>query len=134
MRAPQEAALVGAALPTVSTSEFEEVTRSLAVSRQKCEELDHRLSKATLETVQTHSEECPPDHPSPLSQLQRTPARTPANWQCPSLSCCCSLYPQEGCPLARYGREGQDKNANSFGVCVPGPVRSPRACTSSRTD
>jgi hypothetical protein len=63
VRAPQEAALVGAALPTVSTSEFEEVARSLAVSRQECEELDQRLSKATLETVQTHSEECPPDHP-----------------------------------------------------------------------
>jgi hypothetical protein len=35
----------------------------------------------------------------------------------------CSLFPQEGCPLARYGREGQDKTANDFGVCVAGPVR-----------
>ncbi len=35
----------------------------------------------------------------------------------------CSLFPQEGCPLARYGREGQDKDANGFGVCVAGPVR-----------
>ncbi len=35
----------------------------------------------------------------------------------------CSLFPQEGCPLARYGREGQDKDASDFGVCVAGPVR-----------
>jgi hypothetical protein len=35
----------------------------------------------------------------------------------------CSLFPQEGCPLARYGREGQDKDTNDFGVCVAGPVR-----------
>ena len=35
----------------------------------------------------------------------------------------CSLFPQEGCPLTRYGREGQDKDANDFGVCVAGPVR-----------
>ncbi len=35
----------------------------------------------------------------------------------------CSLFPQEGCPLARHGREGQDKAANDFGVCVAGPVR-----------
>jgi uncharacterized membrane protein len=35
----------------------------------------------------------------------------------------CSLFPQEGCPLARHGREGQDKDANDFGVCVAGPVR-----------
>ena len=34
-----------------------------------------------------------------------------------------SLFPQEGCPLARYGREGQDKDASDFGVCVAGPVR-----------
>jgi hypothetical protein len=34
-----------------------------------------------------------------------------------------SLFPQEGCPLTRYGREGQDKDANDFGVCVAGPVR-----------
>ena len=33
------------------------------------------------------------------------------------------LFPQEGCPLARDGREGQDKDANDFGRCVPGPVR-----------
>ena len=37
--------------------------------------------------------------------------------------CGCSLFPQEGCPLARYGREGQDPAANDFGVCVAGPVR-----------
>ncbi len=37
--------------------------------------------------------------------------------------CRCSLFPQEGCPLARYGREGQNKDANDFGVCVAGPVR-----------
>ena len=42
----------------------------------------------------------------------------------PTASCCrCSLFPQEGCPLARYGREGQNKDANDFGVCVAGPVR-----------
>jgi hypothetical protein len=34
-----------------------------------------------------------------------------------------SLFPQDGCPLARHGREGQDKDANDFGVCVAGPVR-----------
>jgi hypothetical protein len=35
----------------------------------------------------------------------------------------CSLFPQEGCPLVRYGREGQDKVANDFGVCKAWPVR-----------
>ena len=34
-----------------------------------------------------------------------------------------SLFPQEGCPLARYERVDQDKDANDFGVCVAGPVR-----------
>ena len=34
-----------------------------------------------------------------------------------------SLFPQEGCPLARHGREGQDPAASDFGVCVAGPVR-----------
>ncbi len=45
----------------------------------------------------------------------------------PALSlrmCGGSLYPQEGCALARHGREGQDKDTNDFGVCVAGPVRS----------
>ncbi len=42
-----------------------------------------------------------------------------------------SLFPQEGCPLARHGREGQDKTANDFGVCVAGPVR-PLAAVSIR--
>ena len=47
----------------------------------------------------------------------------------------CSLFPQEGCPLARYERGGQDKVANDYGVCVAGPVRRtpfllvPRFCT-----
>jgi hypothetical protein len=42
----------------------------------------------------------------------------------PRASCrVCSLFPQEGCPLARHGREGQDKDASDFGVCVAGPVR-----------
>ena len=51
----------------------------------------------------------------------------------------CSLFPQEGCPLARHGREGQDKDANDFGVCVAGPVRRtpfllvPRVCTLEAT-
>jgi hypothetical protein len=35
----------------------------------------------------------------------------------------CSLFPQEGCPLARHGREGQEKDASDFGMCVAGPVR-----------
>jgi hypothetical protein len=33
-----------------------------------------------------------------------------------------SLFPQEGCPLQRYGRVGQDRDANDFGVCLAGPV------------
>jgi hypothetical protein len=37
--------------------------------------------------------------------------------------CRCSLFPQEGCLLVRHGREGQDKDASDFGVCVAGPVR-----------
>jgi hypothetical protein len=48
-----------------------------------------------------------------LSTRRRRPARM----------CGCSLFPQEGCPLVRYGREGQNKDANDFGVCVAGPVR-----------
>jgi hypothetical protein len=40
-----------------------------------------------------------------------------------SRMCGCSLFPQEGCPLARHGREGQDQDASDFGVCVAGPVR-----------
>ncbi len=53
--------------------------------------------------------------------------------------CRCSLFPQEGCPLARHGREGQDKDANDFGVCVAGPVRRlpfllvPRFCSLEAT-
>ena len=44
--------------------------------------------------------------------------------RCRALRMCgCSLFPQEGCPLARHGREGQDKTASDFGVCVAGPVR-----------
>ncbi len=30
---------------------------------------------------------------------------------------------QEDCPLARYGRQGQDPVAYDFGDCEPGPVR-----------
>jgi hypothetical protein len=51
-----------------------------------------------------------------------------------------SLFPQEGCPLARHGRESQDKVANDFGVCVAGPVRRtpfllvPRFCTLEATN
>ena len=53
--------------------------------------------------------------PPPVSALE------PAT---PRASCRrCSLFPQEGCPLARHGRECQDKDANDFGVCVAGPVR-----------
>jgi hypothetical protein len=33
-----------------------------------------------------------------------------------------SLFRQEGCPLQRYGRVGQDRDANDFGVCVAGPA------------
>ncbi len=51
----------------------------------------------------------------------------------------CSLFPQEGCPLARYRREGQDQAADDFGVCVAEPVRRtpfllvPRVCTLEAT-
>jgi hypothetical protein len=41
----------------------------------------------------------------------------------PARMCGGSLFPQEGCPLARYGREGQDQSASDFGACVAGPVR-----------
>ncbi len=41
----------------------------------------------------------------------------------PARLCGGSLFPQEGCPLTRHGREGQDKDANDFGECVAGPVR-----------
>jgi hypothetical protein len=34
-----------------------------------------------------------------------------------------SLFPQGGCPLARYARIGQDRDTNNFGMCEPGPVR-----------
>jgi hypothetical protein len=53
--------------------------------------------------------------PPPASALERFDAE-------PGI-CGGSLFPQEGCPLARHGREGQDKDANDFGVCVAGPVR-----------
>jgi hypothetical protein len=36
---------------------------------------------------------------------------------------CCSLFPQDGCLLARSSRVGQNDTANNFGVCMPGPVR-----------
>ncbi len=36
----------------------------------------------------------------------------------------CSLFPQEGCPLARHSREGHDEDADDFGVCVAWPVRA----------
>ena len=45
-------------------------------------------------------------------------------FQMPSSRVCGgSLFPQEGCPLPRYGRVGQERDANDFGVCVAGPVR-----------
>ncbi len=69
--------------------------------------------------------------PLPVSALE------PAT---PRASCRrCSLIPQEGCPLARHGRDGQDKHASDFGVCVAGPVRRtplllvPRFCTLEAT-
>jgi hypothetical protein len=37
--------------------------------------------------------------------------------------CVGSVFPQEGCPLARFDRVGQDNTASDFGVCVAGPVR-----------
>jgi hypothetical protein len=53
--------------------------------------------------------------PPPASALERFDAE-------PRM-CGGSLFPQEGCPLARHGREGQDQNASDFGVCVAWPVR-----------
>ncbi len=59
--------------------------------------------------------------PQLLYALPPVSALEPAT---PRASCRrCSLFPQEGCPLARHGREGQDQTANDFGVCVAGPVR-----------
>ena len=56
--------------------------------------------------------------------LYAPPLGSALNPATPRASCRrCSLFPQEGCPLARYGRESQDKDANDFGVCVAGPVR-----------
>ena len=61
----------------------------------------------------------------PWRTLVRTAAaRLPSSRRCRAPRVCgCSLFPQEGCPLLRYGREGQDPDANDFGVCVAGPVR-----------
>ncbi len=53
----------------------------------------------------------------PASALERFDAE-PAPHVCGG-----SLFPQEGCPLARNGREGQNSTAFDFGVCKAGPVR-----------
>jgi hypothetical protein len=59
-----------------------------------------------------------------LNLLYAPPSVSALELPTPRASCRrCSLFPQDGCPLVRHGREGQDKDANDFGVCVAGPVR-----------